>query len=149
MTDHILMIELKTPFGEKIIPETLVFYFSQGILGFEKMHYFALMEVPSSSGASSEYHLLQSLEDPSFCLVLCRVPTEFISPSDIEKNLPKSQSMESIELWSILNFHGQGNRSVTANLKAPIILDRIERKGWQIVLHQGEYPLEFKLERLD
>lgn len=137
-------VSIETPFGEVVVSEDLIIHFPQGILGFEGLNHFAFLDVPNH-GTDSEYRLLQSLEDPNFCLVISTLGDLVLKRDIIPYLEEKDLQIDSIGLWSILSFDRGSHARVTANLKAPLVVDFAARQGWQIILYHADYPVDFPL----
>ncbi len=123
---------LKTShFGEiKITPET-IFYFENGVLGFENLKNFVLI----TEDDTVPFKWLLAIENPEIIFPV-------ISPWYIIENyVPgKNFDLESNVLFSIVTLN-DGDGNITANLKAPISLNVNEQTGEQIILPTDKYAL--------
>ncbi|MBX5492392.1 MAG: flagellar assembly protein FliW [Chloroflexi bacterium] len=132
-----------TRFG---VPETVpvedeaLLVFPHGLPGFESHVHFALLEEP----AYLPFCWLQSLHDPDVAFImldpfLLRPDYDFeLSPADVallqldEHTVPR--------VFCILVVPGDV-RQMTANLKAPVVLNPRRRLGKQVILTDDRYPL--------
>lgn len=118
-------------FGEiKVTPET-IFYFENGVLGFEELNNFVLI----TENETVPFKWLLAIENPEIIFPV-------ISPWYIIDNYNpgKNFNLENNVLLAIVTLNdGEGN--ITANLKAPVALNVIEQTGEQIILPTDKYSL--------
>jgi flagellar assembly factor FliW len=116
-------------FGELEIQPENIFYFENGLLGFEMFNNFVLI----TDDDIVPFKWLMSIEEPEIMFPL-------ISPFfiDTEYNLEKNIDLEQYILFSIVTFN-DGNGNVTANLKAPVILNSDDLTGEQIIITSDKY----------
>ena len=117
-------------FGEIEIQPDNIFYFEDGLLGFEMLNNFVLI----TDDDILPFKWLMSVEEPEIMFPI-------ISPFfiDAEYNPGKHIDLERYVLFSIVTFN-DGNGNVTANLKAPIVLNSNDLKGEQIII-SNEYSV--------
>ena len=117
------------------------FQFPQGLIGFEANRRWILLADEGNAAVG----WLQSANDAAIALPV-------ISPRNLVPNyrlrLTREQlevlQLESREKVFVLNVVGRSDSSLTANLKAPIIVNLDRRIGCQIVL-QEDLPLQHLL----
>ena len=138
------MIIQTSRFGELKIEEQVIVRFEQGIPGFESMRRFALIEVPDHE----PFSYLQSIDDGEVSFIVTD-PFEFFA--DFECELPdpvveglKIVSAEQVLVRVIVSVIGE-LESATANLVAPIIINRTEQSGRQVVLAKTSYTTRHAL----
>jgi len=132
-----------TRFGQVEIADDMIISMGQGILGFAKLRkYFILDHAPGSP-----FKWLQSAEDSGVAFVICE-PGNFKRDYQI--------SIKWSELTTILN-QGDNNEllvalmvaipedptKMTANLRAPLIINLVNLKAMQYVILDQELPLKF------
>ena len=124
--------------------EQAVFHFPQGLPGFEDLTRFLLCEREGLKPLT----LLVALDVADVALPLLR-SAEFlvdylppIAPSDLEAL--DAKSVEELDLFVVVTFEGSGD-SVAVNLMAPICMNLRSRRGRQVVLPDGMYPLHYPL----
>ncbi|RMD97991.1 MAG: flagellar assembly protein FliW [Deltaproteobacteria bacterium] len=127
-----------TRIGEFEVNEEQIFFLPDGLIGFPQNRNYCMIELEEQP----QIELLQSLDDPrlGFCLVQ---PAHFfpdyrLSLPPKERDLLSITREEQIETWVIVTFHRDPFR-VTANLQAPLLLNRKKRIGRQIVLRELPY----------
>lgn len=129
------MMEVATTrFGTLAVAEDEIWTFPQGLVGFEHLKRYVLLD--SRKGASLQW--LQALEDPSVAFLVCD-PRVFLPSVEIrlpEASLPlethKTRRSEDLLILALLYVdRAEGNLKV--NVQAPLVLDPASRKGVQAV----------------
>jgi flagellar assembly factor FliW len=116
-------------FGEVEFNQDLILKFSTGLFGFEKLKEFLLIK--SDEGL---FYWLYSVEQPEigFPLVGLRV---------IDANYPDEKDFEA---FGIVSFDPDPLK-VTVNLKAPVYINQNEKTGFQKILEEGNYLVNYNL----
>mgnify|MGYP000894973337 CR=1 FL=1 len=126
--------------------ETLI-EFPKGIPGFEEYKTFKLIE-------DEEDHLLANLlaiEDGQAGFVLFRIQLflkEYLPQIELveeEAKLLEIEQTDNLEVWTILTLCRSDLTKTTANLRAPVIINRRTRKGAQFVLNDDRYSARYPL----
>lgn len=123
--------------------EQTVFYFRQGLPGFEELTRFFLCDREGLQPLT----LLIALDTSDVAIPLLRCAdflTDYSPPilvTDLEAL--EARDMKELELFVVVTFEGNGG--VAANLMAPICVNRARRLGRQVVLPDGTYPLQYSL----
>ncbi|WP_027087238.1 flagellar assembly protein FliW [Cohnella panacarvi] len=138
------MIIHTSRFGELDIQEQEVIRFEQGIPGFEDLRRFVLIEVPDHE----PFSYLQCIDDSEVSFIVTD-PFEFFADFECELPVPvvedlKIVSAEQVLVRAIVSIHGE-LESATANLVAPVIINRAERTGKQVVLAKTSYATRHAL----
>ena len=134
-----------TRFGELDVAENDVIHFSQGLPGFAEEQRFALLP----QGEDSPFFFLQSTQDPNLTFLLVD-PFAFFAEYHFEiddklvSQLGLSAEQPPIALC-IVNVPQGKMQDMTANLSAPIIINRFARLGRQVVLTDTSYSLRQRL----
>jgi len=123
------------------VPEEALLVFPEGIPGFENHHAFALIEderVPQVSW-------LQSLHNAQVVFVLVDpggwMPGYQPSLEDQDLDCIQLRQTDSDVDLRCVAIVWPNDRSMTANLKAPIVLNRQRQLGKQVILTDDEYEL--------
>jgi flagellar assembly factor FliW len=131
-------------FGVIDVDESRVIKMKGGILGFEHLLTFTLL----IQDQKNPLLWLQSLEDGSLAFVV--IDPRIIS-SDYRPEIPKADLAfleitreEEISLLSIVTIRSQPFR-VTANLRAPLVVNVEKRVGGQIVLEDDRYQVRHEI----
>lgn len=135
MTDYI---------GEITYTEDEIVYFEEGLYGFSEMKKFLIVANPEEG---LPFHWLQSVDDERLVFI---ITTPFIFVDQYEFDLSDAviaqldiQSPEGMDIYAITVIPDE-LKNTTINLKAPIVINRENRKGKQIILNE-EYPYKYKI----
>jgi flagellar assembly factor FliW len=133
--------------GEIEVDETTVLTFPHGLLGFDDMRRFALVDTHDSG----LYFWLQSLDDPGLAF-LTAVPWPFFPEYEFELPDADRDALGLVEpsrdgddaptmvLCLLTVDHGAGDqRDITANLLGPLVINTTSRVGRQVVLVEGDF----------
>lgn len=137
---------MTTRFGEIECPAEDVIEFPEGLLGFEDMKRYILVDIPDFA----PLRWLQSAEVPWLAFVVCD-PTLLLT--DYRVQVPK-KDMEAIGLSAesrgfvyVILVVGGEDRPTTANLKGPIVFNFERNQAKQVVLADSGYstrhPVQF------
>lgn len=138
-------------FGEIDLDENKVIRFEQGILGFEDYKDYTLL-YDDEDGDRPDISWLQSLEEPALAIPV-------ISPFLVR---PDYDPQVEDELLQPLGELDDNNivvlvsvtvpaevEDVSANLRAPFVINSASRKGVQIIVENSEYEIKYRFyERL-
>ncbi|HHV94530.1 MAG TPA: flagellar assembly protein FliW [Firmicutes bacterium] len=129
-----------TRFGELEAAENEIITFPQGILGFEAVKQYILLE---GSGA---FRFLQAVEEPDLTFVVID-PREVVK--DYKAEVPKSEvadigitDPQEAAILAIVTIPADV-RKMTVNLQAPLVINAVNRKGKQIVLSDRSYSMRY------
>lgn len=125
--------------------------FLQGLLGFSELTQFILTRFPRA--AYKPLKLMISRQDPSLRLILLHASdlNDSLYTRHVEEEVRKEYGWrkEEIEIFSVITFRLKDQKlALTANLKAPIIIQRRRLEGLQHVLPSNAYALTYPLENL-
>lgn len=134
-------------FGTIDIEEDKIIRFPMGIIGFENLKNFALI-YDSEREERSKISWLQSMDDPMMVFPV-------INPIDIIENYAPTIEDELVKNIGdpadadILIFVTMSIPSditkMTANLKAPIIINTVDRKAMQVIVENDDYPVKYNV----
>jgi flagellar assembly factor FliW len=122
-------------FGEITVEPKHVFYFDNGLLGFEELRRFVLIHEEETA----PFKWLISLEEPEIGFPL-------LSPwhLDIEYEPGNNYDLEKLVFFNIITLEDELGR-MTANMKAPVILDVFEQTGLQVILPKDKYLPDYEI----
>lgn len=133
-------------FGEIQIDETKVIHFEQGIFGFEDQKEFAVLYEGETD--DNPFCWLQSVKEAHVCLPLIDPLVWF---PDYQPDLPDEEvrklgelNPEIISIYTV-TVVPENLEQMTTNLRAPIVLNLETKKGAQIVIEEGDYPIRENL----
>ncbi|MBN1687324.1 MAG: flagellar assembly protein FliW [Spirochaetales bacterium] len=131
------MIVKTKPFGDIEVDERQRLHFPQGILGFENLNSFVLLDA-----TQPPFYWLQSLDEPEIAFVLMN-PVFFkpdyapdVSPDDLEDigiTGPDDQLV-----FAIVTIPKE-QQLMTANLQGPIIVNKRSKMGRQAISHNPRW----------
>ncbi len=130
-----------TRFGELDVGADEAIEFPEGILGFDKLRRFCLVD----SGDDTLILWLQSLESPEIAFPVLE-PRFFkndyvVRLSAQELRLLKLENVNQSVVFNILTIPNDVVQ-MTANVKAPIVINLKDQLGKQVVLQESEYTLK-------
>ncbi|NIA09183.1 MAG: flagellar assembly protein FliW [Nitrospiraceae bacterium] len=133
-----------TRFGDIDIDESKAILMKGGILGFEHLKRYVFL----IQDKEILFCWLQSIDDASLAFVVINpfvIKPDYkpiIQDDDLE--LLEIKSPEEIVLMSIVTVHSHPFK-VTANLKAPIVINLKERLAKQVILDKLDYPIQYPI----
>lgn len=143
-TELDLPLIIESRFGEIVIRENDVVYLPQGIYGFEDYHTFAIIGLPGEHPAG--FRVLQCLDEIGLVFLLMPLLQNnvlMIPESDLREATDylgvKFRSCDFYAMTSI--GENKGSLEFSLNLKAPVVVDRTQKKAWQYILEKSEYPV--------
>ena len=140
------MIIASRDFGEVEVKEEQLVHFPNGIYAFEEAKNYALI---TPLGDSTFPMWLQCVDDVSPCFIVfdpALISTDYeVSLSPDEKTLLKITDDRDITALCIAKVPAD-YRDTTVNMKSPLIVNKKERLGMQIIL-PSDYPFRLPLYR--
>lgn len=131
-------------FGEIEVSEEDIITFRDGILGFESLQRYFLVD----PGDETLILWLQSLDDEgtAFPILEPKIfkPDYKVKISKGELEQLKLESINQAKIYSILTIP-EDIQSMTANLKAPLVINLQTKSGRQTVLSQNDYDVRFEM----
>ncbi|WP_429997946.1 flagellar assembly protein FliW [Metabacillus fastidiosus] len=130
--------------GEISIEESGILKFEQGIPGFNDEKDFIL--IPLEQG--SPFLILQSIQTAELGFVVVN-PFQFTADygfdlSESDKEILEIKSGKDVEVYTILTVKERFEET-TANLQAPLIVNRNQNKAKQIILNELKYSIKHNL----
>ena len=120
--------------------EPRIFHFPQGIPGFETHHEFKFI-------LAEDVMLSQliSVQEDKIGFILMRPEAyfpEYLDKIDVDDESIKILNISAdtpVDLWVILTINNQDMDKTTANLRAPLLFNMVERVGLQVILNDDRY----------
>ena len=138
--------EIATPFGPVSVDDAGILRIPGGILGFDSLHDFALAPIPNARLA--RFMILQSMEDPSVSFIVLPMAEDGpIEAADRDEACAMlGARVEDAAFLLIVTVRSEGGkRSMTVNLRAPIVVDTGRRTARQCVLSNNGYSVRHPL----
>jgi flagellar assembly factor FliW len=116
-------------FGEINFEDEHIVKFSSGLFGFEKLTKYLLIKTNEDL-----FYWLNSVEEPdiSFPLIGTRV---------INTSFPEEDNHEAFGIVTL----NQDPLKVTVNLKAPVYIDQNKKTGFQSIIDDEKFPVDYHL----
>jgi flagellar assembly factor FliW len=131
-------------FGEVDLDESKIIYFENGIMGFENFKRYTVL-YDSQDGGESNISWLQSLDEPALALPV-------ISPFLIKEDYNPVIEDELLNPLGLLNQENtvvlvtitvpKDIKKISANLKAPFIMNADTMKGCQVIVDNNDYEIK-------
>ena len=118
-------------FGEIEAAEDKIIEFSAGIIGFPKMQHFLLIH--DIENEKSRISWLQSVEEPEFAMPV-------IDPLVLMEDY--DPLVEDEMLSALGDLDSSDIRKMTANFKAPVIINAANQKACQIIVEDEKYEVK-------
>ena len=137
------IIKIKTTrFGEVEVKEEQVVTMPLGMVGFPNLTRYILFQ----HRPDSPFSWLQSMERSELAFVLINPllfePTYQITLSGSDRKLLEIKDANNIQVWVVVTIPHGSPESMTANLKAPVVLNLENRRMAQVILENSDYPLK-------
>lgn len=140
------MKKIKTArFGELEIQEDRIFHFADGLPAFEDEREFVILPFDDDS----PYSFLQSVATPELAFLMT-VPFvffpdyEFVLEDDVMAALAIKGS-EDMQIYTLVTIPGGNIKEMTANLMAPVVINKKTREAKQVVLDKSQYTTKHRL----
>lgn len=132
-------------FGQLQVDESQLLEFVSPVIGFENVTHYALFE----HEPESPFFWLHAIEDKDLAFVITN-PTDFglsyafeIPTEDAEKlGLEK---VEDVLIYTLVTVPDDEPNKLTANLKAPIVINQQNKKAMQLVIPNDQYAIKQRL----
>ena len=134
-------------FGEVEIDDTKILDFPNGIIGFEDFKKFAIIyDVEDES--ENKISWLQSVNEPTLALPVVdplAIVSEYSPMIEDELLKPLGNPADEDLLCLLVMTVPADMTKVTANLKAPVIINSKTNKGVQLIVDNADYPVKFNV----
>ena len=133
-----------TRFGELQVNKEDIISFSEGLLGFESLSQFFIVD----PGDATLILWLQSVENPETAFPI--IEPKIFKPDYVAKLLPADMNSVSLDnisdakIYSILTIPSDIT-TMSANLKAPIVINNAKRIARQIVLQDNKLSVKYEM----
>jgi len=146
-TDKKNLVTINSRFGKIQVNKSKKISFKHGILGIPKAVSFCLTKLPNIS--SNQFKLLQCLEDDelSFIVVPSQYDNQLIERNDLDEacKVLDIDTNRLILLFIVTIHESDGNREISINAKAPILIDTDSKYATQYVLQNPSYKIQHKI----
>ncbi|HAG53286.1 MAG TPA: hypothetical protein DCL21_05825 [Alphaproteobacteria bacterium] len=148
MIDNEDKLIYQTPYGEIELQEDKLLSFSDGIVGFSNCTVFGLASHPAVK--NSPILILQCVNDATvnFAVVDSKSLSFEYSAEDMAEAIKSSgvSSKDAIVMFILrTNESDEGAKSITANVKAPIVLDATNKVAKQVILNNRDLSTQYEI----
>lgn len=131
-----------TRFGEIEFSEEVMMHFPEGVLGFPESQRYILLE---HSAEGSPFKWLQSLDNPDLAFIVVdpfHVAPDYRYEIDVDtERVIGTHHPANCALMAIANIPHEQPMAMTANLKAPLMVNVENRRGRQVILSSNIYQI--------
>ncbi len=134
-------------FGEVDIEEDKIIEFPNGIIGFENFKKFSIIYDIDNDG-ETRISWLQSMEEPALALPVIdplAITPEYAPMIEDELLSPLGDPADEDLLFLLVMTVPADMTKVTANMKAPIIINAEKKKGVQLIVENADYAVKFNV----
>jgi flagellar assembly factor FliW len=136
---------IQTRLGPRTISAERIIDFPRGIIGFEDLHRFTLLQIK----ADSPFLILQSIDDPEQGLLVAD-PYSFmeryeIKVGDTEQKILQLQDRKDVAVLVTVTIPPGRPENTTLNLTGPVIINTVSRVGMQIPQTDASLPSHYLL----
>ena len=132
-------------FGEIDLDESKIIEFENGILGFEDNKRYTIL-FDDGEGERSDISWLQNLEEPALAIPVVNpfiVKPDYNPEVEDELLKPLGTLTEDNVVVLISITVPEEVEKISANLKAPFIINSEEKKGAQIIVENSDYEVKY------
>ena len=135
-------------FGEVDIEDEKILTFDNGIMGFEDMKRWTLI-YDIEEGSEGPISWFQSLDMAELALPVINPYTvtavyEPVVEDELLKPLGEFKDEELVTFLTI-TIPSEDPSKTTANFRAPILINPVNRKGIQVIVNNEDYPIKFSI----
>ncbi|NLV22462.1 MAG: flagellar assembly protein FliW [Syntrophomonadaceae bacterium] len=139
------MIIKTARFGELDVGEQDIVEFNPGLLGFEKLTRYILMDIAEIP----DFKWLQSIDEPNLAFLLVDPFTikksYCVELSDDVVNKLEIKEPEQVLVYTIVTVPKSGFKNATTNLVGPLIINWLRKKGKQIIFERDSNSIRYPL----
>lgn len=132
-------------FGEIDLDESKVIYFASGILGFENYKKYTIL-YDNEEGERPDISWLQSIDEPSMAIPIMSpfLVMEEYNPEVEDELLKPLGDMNTDNIIVLVSVTVPSDiTNLSANMKAPFIINAETKKGIQIIVDKGNYEVKY------
>ena len=132
-------------FGQIEVEEEKIVHFKDGIPAFEEEHEFIIVPYDNES----PYYFMQSLATPDLAFLIT-VPFLFFPDYEFELDEVAQHELdirhqEDMLIYVLITIPGGKIEDMTANLMAPVVLNKENMQAKQVVLDRSRYTTKHRL----
>jgi flagellar assembly factor FliW len=145
MTELMSMIIRTARFGDLVVEEHDIIDFNPGLLGFEDLTRYILMDIADIP----DFKWLQSVDNPHLAFLLVD-PFTVKKGYCVELNDDVAAKLdilapEHVLVYTIVTVPKNGFKNATTNLVGPVIINWLKKKGKQVVFERDNNSIKYPL----
>ncbi len=129
-------------FGETEIDEKYIIHFPEGIPGFETVKNYVLLD---ETDEENPFLWLQGLENTNLALAIIDpkylMPEYYLDVDDSEVEVLDIKDVSDVRVYCIVVVP-EDITKISANFKAPVVINLENRKGKQVIARNEEYEIK-------
>lgn len=134
-------MQIETKFhGQIQIDSQMIYQFPTGLPGFEEQHQFVILPIDGNE----TFQVMQSTEEAGVAFVVANpyafVPTYDLKIDEATVNSLAIEKEEDVFVLAVVSVKEPFEQS-TLNLQAPLIFNRNNQKGKQMIVNQSTYSM--------
>jgi flagellar assembly factor FliW len=132
-------------FGEVEISDEKILNFENGIIGFPDLKHFVLLH-DEDKGKEAGIRFLQSVEEPGFAMPVMDplVVNPDYEPEVSEELLKDVGNITADNILVLVTVTVPADlKKMSVNLQGPFVINVDEKKGCQVILESGNYPVKY------
>ncbi len=141
------VIMIETRYGTYEVERGKVVSFPKGLIGFGELLEYAILNLPHEG--TERFKLLQSVDNPGigFYVIPVGLENSGFDPEDIERAVSQYEfALEDLAILLIVTARKSGDAvELTANVRAPVLVDTEQCLAYQHVMSDEKYPMRQKL----
>lgn len=140
-------LSVQTRYGDYEVEADRVIQMPHGLIGFATHHRFVLIDLKREG--AERFMLLQCVEEPSISFHV--LPVDLTESGLAEEDIKKMTDQvgfpttDTAVLFVVTIRRGEEGVELTANMRAPVLVNTAKMSGIQHVLENDEYPLRQRL----
>ncbi len=140
---------IQTRLGDREISEDGIIHFPRGLIGFETLRDFVLIQISDNS----PFLLLQNLEESALGLLVAD-PYSFLAEYEVklaaaEKSLLQVKQEKDLAILVTASIPKENPQDTTLNLTGPIVMNTQCRLGLQVSQTNSAFPSRFHIMQKD
>jgi flagellar assembly factor FliW len=139
-----------TRFGAITVEESALYHFPEGIPGFDGDLHFVFFPHRGPDGNTSPIRWMQCVEEGALAFPVINpwhVRPDYAPtiPGPVLRTLGITDVHTQMRLYSILTIPAGNPAGITINLLAPVVVNKVDRVGRQVLVQNENYPLRAPL----
>lgn len=136
---------IESRLGRKEVDEEKIVHFPKGIIGFEHLRKFILLQFSESS----PFLMLQSIEDPSLGLLVADpfsfIPEYTLEVGAVEQAILQAKNHDELAVLVTVSIPPGEPDKTALNLLGPILINRVIKTGLQVPQPENSGPSRYFL----